>query len=301
MVGKYWIEELAGLPCSVEQASEYCDRIVCVPANTLFVTLSQSGEAADSPVALRGARKAGYLALLTICNSAKNSMVLESDLAMLAPAGEENGVASAKSFTTHLLSVLMLAGMLGKYHGLSAEHESEIVRQLDRTPGTVKRVLELDHSIEELARLFVNKRHTLFLGRGPMYPVALEGALKLNEISRIHAEGYAAGELKHGALALVDEEMPVVVLAPNNKLLAKLKSNIQVVRARGGRLFVFADEAAGLIDEAGTTVICMPDAESYAAPIAYSVALQMLAGYIDLLKGAVVNRPRKMGMSASVE
>ena len=301
LVAKYWIEELAKLPCSVELAREYRYRTVNVPADTLFVTLSQSGETADTLAALRYARSAGYVALLTICNSAQSSMVRESDLVMLTHAGPEIGVASTKAFTTQLLAVLIVAAMLGRYNGLSTEQEAEVVRQLYSAAGTVEKALEMDPAIQTLAELFVEKHHTLFLGRGPMFPVALEGALKLKEISYIHAEGYAAGELKHGPLALIDEEMPVVVVAPNNDLLDKLKSNIQVVRARGGQLFVIADVATGLADEPGTTVIPMPHAENYVAPIVYTVPLQLLAYHVAVLKGTDVDQPRNLAKSVTVE
>ena len=301
LVAKYWIEELAKLPCSVELASEYRYRTVNVPADTLFVTLSQSGETADTLAALRYARNAGYVALLTICNSAQSSMVRESDLVMLTHAGPEIGVASTKAFTTQLLAVLIVAAMLGRYNGLSSELEAEVVRQLYSAAGTVEKALEMDPAIQTLAELFVEKHHTLFLGRGPMFPVALEGALKLKEISYIHAEGYAAGELKHGPLALIDEEMPVVVVAPNNELLDKLKSNIQVVRARGGQLFVMADVATGLTDEPGTTVIHMPHADTYIAPIVYTVPLQLLAYHVAVLKGTDVDQPRNLAKSVTVE
>jgi len=301
LVAKYWIEELAKLPCSVELASEYRYRTVTVPPDTLFVTLSQSGETADTLAALRYARTAGYVALLTICNSAQSSMVRESDLVMLTHAGPEIGVASTKAFTTQLLAVLIVAAMLGRYNGLSAGQEAEVVRQLYSAASTVERALEMDPAIQKLAELFVEKHHTLFLGRGPMFPVALEGALKLKEISYIHAEGYAAGELKHGSLALIDEEMPVVVVAPNNDLLDKLKSNIQVVRARGGQLFVIADVATGLADEPGTTVIHMPHAENYVAPIVYTVPLQLLAYHVAVLKGTDVDQPRNLAKSVTVE
>ncbi len=301
LVAKYWIEELAKLPCSVELASEYRYRTVNVPADTLFVTLSQSGETADTLAALRYAKQAGYVALLTICNSAQSSMVRESDLVMLTHAGPEIGVASTKAFTTQLLAVLIVAAMLGRYNGLSSELEAEVVRQLYSAAGTVEKALEMDPAIQTLAELFVEKHHTLFLGRGPMFPVALEGALKLKEISYIHAEGYAAGELKHGPLALIDEEMPVVVVAPNDELLDKLKSNMQVVRARGGQLFVMADVATGLADEPGTTVIPMPHADNYIAPIVYTVPLQLLAYHVAVLKGTDVDQPRNLAKSVTVE
>jgi glucosamine--fructose-6-phosphate aminotransferase (isomerizing) len=301
LVAKYWVEALAGLPCSVELASEYRYREVAVPPATLFVTLSQSGETADTLAALRYARGAGYLALLTICNSAQSSMVRESDLVMLTQAGPEIGVASTKAFTTQLLAVAMVAAMLARYRGMSAGREAEVVHQLLSAAGAVERALEMDGAIRELAELFVEKHHTLFLGRGPMFPIALEGALKLKEISYIHAEGYAAGELKHGPLALIDEDMPVVVVAPNNELLDKLKSNIQVVRARGGRLFVIADRATGLQESPGTTIIQMPHAEPLVAPIVYTVPLQLLAYHVAVHKGTDVDQPRNLAKSVTVE
>ena len=301
LIAKYWIEELAGLPCNVELASEYRYRTVTVPPETLFVTLSQSGETADTLAALRYARGAGYVALLTICNSAQSSMVRESDLVMLTHAGPEIGVASTKAFTTQLLAVLLVAAMLGRYQGLAAEREADVVRQALSVAGTVEKALEMDGAIRQLAEQFVEKHHTLFLGRGPMFPIALEGALKLKEISYIHAEGYAAGELKHGPLALIDEEMPVIVVAPNNELLDKLKSNIQVVRARGGRLFVIADVATGLVDEPGTTIVPMPHAEPLVAPIVYTVPLQLLAYHVAVLKGTDVDQPRNLAKSVTVE
>ncbi len=301
LIAKYWIEELAGLPCNVELASEYRYRTVTVPPETLFVTLSQSGETADTLAALRYARGAGYVALLTICNSAQSSMVRESDLVMLTHAGPEIGVASTKAFTTQLLAVLLVAAMLGRYQGLTAEREADVVRQALSVAGTVEKALEMDGAIRQLAEQFVEKHHTLFLGRGPMFPIALEGALKLKEISYIHAEGYAAGELKHGPLALIDEEMPVIVVAPNNELLDKLKSNIQVVRARGGRLFVIADVATGLVDEPGTTIVPMPHAEPLVAPIVYTVPLQLLAYHVAVLKGTDVDQPRNLAKSVTVE
>jgi glucosamine--fructose-6-phosphate aminotransferase (isomerizing) len=300
-IAKYWIESLAKLPCSVEIASEYRYRWVAVPPDTLFITLSQSGETADTLAALRFARTAGYLGLLTICNSAQSSMVRESDLVMLTQAGPEVGVASTKAFTTQLFAVLMVAGMLGRFNGLPVEEESHLVRQLYAAVGAVERALQMNPAIELLAERFVEKHHALYLGRGPMYPVAMEGALKLKEISYIHAEAYAAGELKHGPLALIDEDMPVIVVAPNNKLLDKLKSNMAVVRARGGQLVVFADPEVGLLDEPGTTVIPMPHADRLIAPIVYTVPLQLLAYHVAVLKGTDVDQPRNLAKSVTVE
>src|SRR5688572_3280263 len=257
-VGRYWLESIAGVPCQVEIASEYRYRSVVVPPNTLFLTLSQSGETADTLEALRMAKTAGYLATLTICNSPHSSMVRESDLVMMTQAGPEIGVASTKAFTTQLLSLLLVTMMLGRHRGLTAAREAELVPQLYHAAAAVEKVLEMNDLVRLLAEDFAEKHHALFLGRGPMWPIAMEGALKLKEISYIHAEAYAAGELKHGPLALIDEEMPVIVVAPNNELLDKLKSNMQVVRARGGQLYVFADKETGLESEPGVKVIAMP-------------------------------------------
>ncbi|MDB5986397.1 MAG: glucosamine--fructose-6-phosphate aminotransferase, isomerizing [Nevskia sp.] len=301
LVAKYWIETLAKIPCHVEIASEYRYRDVVVPDDTLFMTLSQSGETADTLAALRSARAAGYLALLTVCNSAQSSMVRESDLVMLTQAGAEIGVASTKAFTTQLLALLVFTTMLARTRGLDAAREREIVRQLQTVAGAVERTLMMEPVIRTLAEAFVEKHHALFLGRGPMYPIALEGALKLKEISYVHAEGYAAGELKHGPLALIDETMPVIVVAPNNELLDKLKSNIQVVRARGGQLFVIADQATGLKAEPGTVIIDMPHAEPLVAPIVYTVPLQLLAYHVAVLKGTDVDQPRNLAKSVTVE
>jgi len=304
LVGKYWIESLARIPVQVEIASEYRYRTVSVPADTLFVSLSQSGETADTLAAMRSARGAGYLALLTICNSAQSSMVREADLVMLTQAGPEIGVASTKAFTTQLLAMLVVATMLARTNpssGMTSKDEAEIVRQLLSAAGAVERTLQMDAAIERLAEAFVEKHHTLFLGRGPMFPIALEGALKLKEISYLHAEGYAAGELKHGPLALIDEDMPVVVVAPNNELLDKLKSNIQVVRARGGQLYVIADQATGLQPEPGTVIIDMPHADPWVAPIVYTVPLQLLAYHVAVLKGTDVDQPRNLAKSVTVE
>ena len=300
-VARYWIESIAGVPCQVEIASEYRYRQVFVPNNTLFVTLSQSGETADTLEALRIAKQAGYIGSLTICNSAHSSMVRESDLVMMTQAGPEIGVASTKAFTTQLLSVLLVTLMLARHRGLTAEREKEFVSEIYRVASACEEALKMSDDLKLLAEDFAEKHHTLFLGRGPMWPIAMEGALKLKEISYIHAEAYAAGELKHGPLALIDEEMPVVVVAPNNDLLDKLKSNMQVVRARGGQLYVFADQESGIEDEPGMKVIAMPHADRLIAPIVYTVPLQLLAYHVAVLKGTDVDQPRNLAKSVTVE
>ncbi|MGB5630537.1 MAG: glutamine--fructose-6-phosphate transaminase (isomerizing) [Woeseiaceae bacterium] len=300
-VGKYWIEAIAGVPTHVEIASEYRYRHVYVPKNTLFVTLSQSGETADTLEALRMAKRLGYLGTLTICNSAHSSMVRESDLVMMTQAGPEIGVASTKAFTTQLLSILLVTLMLAKHRGLSVEQENEFVANLTHAAAASDLALKMSDELQELAKDFADKQHTLFLGRGPMWPIAMEGALKLKEISYIHAEAYAAGELKHGPLALIDEEMPVVVVAPNNELLDKLKSNMQVVRARGGRLYVFADADTGIESEEGVKVIKMPHADRLIAPIVYTIPLQLLAYHVAVLRGTDVDQPRNLAKSVTVE
>ncbi|MEO0574690.1 MAG: glutamine--fructose-6-phosphate transaminase (isomerizing) [Pseudomonadota bacterium] len=300
-VGKYWLESIAGIPCQVEIASEYRYRKVVVPPNTLFVTLSQSGETADTLEALRIAKESGYIGSLTICNSAHSSMVRESDLVMMTHAGPEIGVASTKAFTTQLLSVLLVTLMLARHRGMSDEREEELVSHVYHVASAVEESLQMDELLKHIAEDFAEKHHTLFLGRGPMWPIAMEGALKLKEISYIHAEAYAAGELKHGPLALIDDEMPVVVVAPNNELLDKLKSNMQVVRARGGQLYVFADRKTGLENEEGIKVISMPHADRLIAPIVYTVPLQLLSYYVALLKGTDVDQPRNLAKSVTVE
>jgi len=300
-VGKYWIEAIAGVPTHVEIASEYRYRQVYVPENTLFVTLSQSGETADTLEALRMAKELGYMGSLTICNSAHSSMVRESDLVMMTQAGPEIGVASTKAFTTQLLSVLVVTLMMAKHRGLSDEKEREFVANLTHAAAASDLALKMSDELKELANDFADKQHTLFLGRGPMWPIAMEGALKLKEISYIHAEAYAAGELKHGPLALIDEEMPVVVVAPNNELLDKLKSNMQVVRARGGQLYVFADDATGIESEEGMKVISMPHADRLIAPIVYTIPLQLLSYHVAVLRGTDVDQPRNLAKSVTVE
>jgi glucosamine--fructose-6-phosphate aminotransferase (isomerizing) len=300
-VARYWLEAIAGVPCQVEIASEYRYRQVVVPPNTLFVTLSQSGETADTLEALRIAKRSGYIGSLTICNSAHSSMVRESDLVMMTHAGPEIGVASTKAFTTQLMSLLLVTLMVARFRGMTPAREKELVPFVYHVAAAVEETLHMNDDLKELAEDFGDKEHALFLGRGPMWPIAMEGALKLKEISYIHAEAYAAGELKHGPLALIDEEMPVIVVAPNNELLDKLKSNMQVVRARGGNLYVFADAETGLEDEPGIKIIPMPHADRLIAPIVYTVPLQLLSYHVAVLKGTDVDQPRNLAKSVTVE
>ena len=301
-VARYLIEQLAGIPCSVEIASEYRYRSPVVPPNTLFVTISQSGETADTLAALRLAKKAGYLSSLAICNVPESSLVRESELVMLTRAGPEIGVASTKAFTTQLAALGLLVVALAKSHGATAEQERTLVNRLVELPGMIEKTLALDPVIQELAKRFVPKQHALFLGRGTMYPIAMEGSLKLKEISYIHAEAYAAGELKHGPLALVDADMPVVAVAPNTDLLEKLKSNLMEVRARGGELIVFADPESGIQPSEGVTVITMPKHVSYLqAPLVYTIPLQLLSYHVATARGTDVDKPRNLAKSVTVE
>lgn len=302
MVARYWLEELAGIPCQVEVASEFRYRKVVVQPDTLFVTISQSGETADTLAALRNAKELGYLASLAICNVSISSLVRESDLTLLTQAGREIGVASTKAFTTQLVGLLLLTLSLGQVRGtLAAGVEATLVEELRRLPTRLGEALAMDSTVEKVAELFADKNHTLFLGRGAQYPVAMEGSLKLKEISYIHAEAYPAGELKHGPLALVDDDMPVVTVAPNNELLEKLKSNLQEVRARGGQLIVFADEKAGMTNGEGTHVINMPHIHDTLSPILYTIPLQLLSYYVAVLKGTDVDQPRNLAKSVTVE
>lgn len=302
MVARYWLEELAGIPCQVEVASEFRYRKVVVQADTLFVSISQSGETADTLAALRNAKELGFLGSLAICNVGISSLVRESDLTLLTLAGPEIGVASTKAFTTQLVSLMLLTLALGQVRGtLQAGVEAELVEELRRLPARLGEALAMDAIVEKTAELFADKHHTLFLGRGAQYPVAMEGALKLKEISYIHAEAYPAGELKHGPLALVDNDMPVVTVAPNNELLEKLKSNLQEVRARGGELVVFADEQAGMSNGEGTHVIKVPHIIDALAPILYTIPLQLLSYYVAVLKGTDVDQPRNLAKSVTVE
>jgi glucosamine--fructose-6-phosphate aminotransferase (isomerizing) len=302
MVARYWLEELAGIPCQVEVASEFRYRKVVVQPDTLFVTISQSGETADTLAALRNAKELGFLASLAICNVGISSLVRESDLTLLTQAGREIGVASTKAFTTQLVGLLLLTLSLGQVRGtLAAGVEATLVEELRRLPTRLGEALAMDSTVEKIAELFAEKNHTLFLGRGAQFPVAMEGALKLKEISYIHAEAYPAGELKHGPLALVDNDMPVVTVAPNNELLEKLKSNLQEVRARGGQLIVFADEQAGMTNGEGTHVVHMPHIHDILSPILYTIPLQLLSYYVAVLKGTDVDQPRNLAKSVTVE
>jgi len=301
LVAKYWIESIAGVPCQVEIASEFRYRKFVVNPDTLFVTISQSGETADTLAALRLAKTSGYTSSLAICNVAQSSLVRESDLVLMTQAGPEIGVASTKAFSTQLVALLLLAVALGRRHGLDAKDEETIVRALHNLPEKLEETLALNTEIENVAESFVEKRHSLFLGRGIMWPVAMEGALKLKEISYIHAESYAAGELKHGPLALVDSDMPVVAVAPNDELLEKLKSNLQEVQARGGLLYVFADKAAGFKTEEGVRVINVPHVADVVAPIIYTIPLQLLSYHVAVLKGTDVDQPRNLAKSVTVE
>ncbi|WP_085702248.1 glutamine--fructose-6-phosphate transaminase (isomerizing) [Pseudomonas sp. B15(2017)] len=302
MVARYWLEELAGIPCQVEVASEFRYRKVVVQPDTLFVTISQSGETADTLAALRNAKELGFLGSLAICNVGISSLVRESDLTLLTQAGREIGVASTKAFTTQLVGLLLLTLSLGQVRGtLGKGVEASLVEELRRLPTRLGEALAMDSTVEKIAELFAEKNHTLFLGRGAQFPVAMEGALKLKEISYIHAEAYPAGELKHGPLALVDNDMPVVTVAPNNELLEKLKSNLQEVRARGGELIVFADEKAGMTNGEGTHVVQMPHIHDILSPILYTIPLQLLSYYVAVLKGTDVDQPRNLAKSVTVE
>ena len=301
VVAKYWFESLAGLPCDVDVASEFRYRKPVVAPDTLFVTISQSGETADTLAALREAKKQGFAASLAVCNVPESSLVRESDLVLMTRAGPEIGVASTKAFTTQLIALMLLVIALGRRHGLSADREAELVTALTGLPRKLEEALGMEADIEALAETFVDKRHTLFLGRGAQYPIAMEGALKLKEISYIHAEAYPAGELKHGPLALVDSEMPVVAIAPRNDLLEKLKSNLQEVRARGGELIVFADKAAAMNDGPGSRIFTVPEVEEDLAPIVYTIPLQLLAYHVAVLKGTDVDQPRNLAKSVTVE
>jgi len=302
LVARYWIESLCRIPCTVEIASEYRYRSPVVPEGTLFVTISQSGETADTLAALRVAKEMGYISTLAICNVPESSMVRESELVMMTHAGPEIGVASTKAFTTQLTALALMTIALARRSGLEEKEERALVTQLAELPGLIEQVLTLDASIETLAEHFVDKHHALFLGRGVQNPVAMEGALKLKEISYIHAEAYAAGELKHGPLALVDEDMPVVSIAPDNSLLEKLKSNLQEVRARGGELFVFADPRVQFGDRHGIHTTRMPAIiQDFQAPILYTIPLQLLAYHVAVLKGTDVDQPRNLAKSVTVE
>jgi glutamine---fructose-6-phosphate transaminase (isomerizing) len=301
-VARYFIEQICRLPCWIDIASEFRYRDPVVPRNTLFVSISQSSETADTLAALRLAKQVGYLSTLAICNVPESSLVRESELVMLTRAGPEIGVASTKAFTTQLAALGMLVIALGKNRGIDREREHNLVGRLIEIPRLIEETLSLDPVIRRLAEKFVDKHHALFLGRGALAPIAAEGALKLKEISYIHAEAYAAGELKHGPLALVDADMPVVTVAPNNDLLEKLKSNLQEVRARGGELYVFADPESGIVSSDGVHVITMPKHVSYfQAPAVYTVPLQLLAYHVATMRGTDVDQPRNLAKSVTVE
>lgn len=301
MVAKYWFESIAGLPCHIEVASEFRYRPHVVNKKTLFVTLSQSGETADTLAALQASKKLGYAHTLSICNVPESSLVRLSEWHLMTNAGPEIGVASTKAFTTQLVALLLLVVALGKHHLITDEREVEIIRQLELLPEKVAEVLRLDSEILKFAEQFKDKHNALFLGRGEQYPVAMEGALKLKEISYIHAEAYPAGELKHGPLALVDEDMPIVAVAPNNDLLEKLKSNLQEVQARGGKLYVFADKHAAIEEAEGLSIIRVSEIDDVIAPIIYTIPLQLLAYHVAVIKGTDVDQPRNLAKSVTVE
>ncbi|MFQ2246758.1 glutamine--fructose-6-phosphate transaminase (isomerizing) [Aeromonas enteropelogenes] len=302
MVARYWFESIAGVSCDVEIASEFRYRKSVVRPNSLLITLSQSGETADTLAALRLAKASGYMSSLAICNVPGSSLVRESDLAFMTRAGAEIGVASTKAFTTQLAGLLMLVAAIGRCRGnLDAAAEAVLVKSLQALPQRIKESLSLAKQIETLAEEFADKHHSLFLGRGDQYPIAMEGALKLKEISYIHAEAYAAGELKHGPLALIDAEMPIIVVAPNNDLLEKLKSNVEEVRARGGILYVFADAETGFKSDETMRVMNLNHMEEVIAPIVYTVPLQLLSYYVALIKGTDVDQPRNLAKSVTVE
>jgi glucosamine--fructose-6-phosphate aminotransferase (isomerizing) len=300
-VARYWIEELADIPCQVEIASEFRYRQVARAKKSLFITLSQSGETADTLAALRKAKESGFLATLTFCNVATSSIVRESDFSFMLHAGTEVGVASTKAFTAQLVDLLLLAILLGRRNADNPGKEQQIVEALHNLPSLIESVLGLDDAIASEAERFIDKNHSLFLGRGSLFPIAMEGALKLKEISYIHAEGYAAGELKHGPLALVDEKMPVVAVAPNDELLEKLESNLHEVRARGGELLVFAETGSSFKSEPGVRIVSLPAVDTFLAPIAYTIVLQLLAYHVAVHKGTDVDQPRNLAKSVTVE
>ncbi|QUN05899.1 glutamine--fructose-6-phosphate transaminase (isomerizing) [Shewanella yunxiaonensis] len=301
MTARYWLEQWAGVSCNVEIASEFRYRKSFTYPDSLFVTISQSGETADTLAALRLAKQMGYKASLTICNVPGSSLVRESDMAYMMKAGAEIGVASTKAFTVQLAGLLMLTAVIGRYNGMSAETEAAMVHSLQSLPAKVEQTLGLDETIAGLAEDFADKSHALFLGRGDQYPIAMEGALKLKEISYIHAEAYASGELKHGPLALIDADMPVIVVAPNNELLEKLKSNVEEVRARGGLMYVFADVDANFRSDDSMKVISVPHCDEFIAPLIYTLPLQLLSYHVALIKGTDVDQPRNLAKSVTVE
>ena len=301
LVARYWFERLARVPCYIDVASEFRYRSPVIAADTLIVTISQSGETADTLAALKEAKRLGVKYSLAICNVPESSLVRESDLVLMTRAGAEIGVASTKAFTTQLVALLLLVIVIGRRFSLDAELEKKISHDLFTLPAKINEVLKLDTQIETLAEQFADKHHALFLGRGSHYPVAMEGALKLKEISYIHAEAYPAGELKHGPLALIDADMPVVTVAPNNSLLEKLKSNMQEVSARGGQLIVFMDETLQAHDDENVQIMSVPTVENEISPIIYTIPLQLLAYHVAVLKGTDVDQPRNLAKSVTVE
>ncbi len=302
LVARYWIEQLAGIPCTVEIASEYRYRVSVTDPEQLVVAISQSGETADTLAAIKHAKSRGMTRTLAVCNVAESAIVRECALRFLTRAGLEIGVASTKAFTTQLAALFLLAATLARINGrLSPEEETTHLTALRHLPLAIKKVLELEADIARWAKRFANKQHALFLGRGHHYPIALEGALKLKEISYIHAEGYPAGELKHGPLALVDQDMPVISVAPNDNLLEKLKSNLQEVRARGGELYVFADADSEVAASEGVHVLRLPEHYGLLSPVLHVVALQLLAYHVALVRGTDVDKPRNLAKSVTVE
>ena len=302
MVARYWLEELAGIACSIEIASEYRYRKAIVPANTLLVTVSQSGETADTLAALRNLKgNPNCIGSLVVCNVPGSSLVRESDLSLMTHAGPEIGVASTKAFTSQLAAFLLLTTVLGRRHGMTERMEEQLVAELHKLPIHMRHMLELDELIAKKVQLFAHKEHALFLGRGAMYPIAMEGALKLKEISYIHAEAYAAGELKHGPLALVDEKMPIVAVVPNDELLDKTKSNLMEVKARSGELFLFAALGVDTVGLKAAEVVTVPYVHPWIAPLVYTVPLQLLSYHVALLKGTDVDQPRNLAKAVTVE
>jgi glucosamine--fructose-6-phosphate aminotransferase (isomerizing) len=301
LVAKYWFEEYAGIPCQVEIASEFRYRKTAVLPKTLLVMISQSGETADTLAALRDAKDKNYIASLCLCNVPNSSLVRESDLSLMLEAGIEICVASTKAFTNQLVDLLLLVGAIGQYNELDDAGHRELVEALKTLPDVVKSMLKLDDQICHIAEKFADKDHALFLGRGSHYPIALEGALKLKEISYIHAEGYPAGELKHGPLALVDDAMPVVAVAPGDELIEKLKSNLEEVRARGAELIVFADEHVTMREAERVTILKVPSCSALISPIVYTITVQLLAYHVAVYKGTDVDQPRNLAKSVTVE
>ena len=301
LIAAFWMEKIANIHCQVEIASEYRYRKTVILDNTLFVTISQSGETADTLAALKTADDAGYLSTLAICNVDESSLTRDSELCFLTHAGIEIGVASTKAFITQLVALFLLVIAVAKHNGLSRSDEAKLVNQLNGLASRVTKVLEHKDSVELMAKEFADKNHALFLGRGSFLPVAMEGALKLKEISYIHAEAYAAGELKHGPLALVDEDMPVVAVAPNNNLLEKLQSNLEEVKARGGKLYIFADAISEVESTNGMFVLNINNVYDYMSPIIHTVPLQLLAYYVAVIKGADIDQPRNLAKSVTVE